>query len=311
MEIYDKAEGARAAGGDEATINRWLLGQLEEVREAIIGMDFIPEFERQIRAALRQRFGPDGTYGVFVRSDTNVEDLPNFTGAGLNLTVMNQIGTAEILAAIKRVWASPFAARSYTWRQRLLSTPENVYPSVLLLRSVPVDASGVLATIDLTRGERGYWTVTLAEGVGAVVEGGAAETMLVPLSGDPPMLLSSARAVWQKVLRMAGSGGVEKVPVRGDPVLLTTERLSDLRLVITEILGRFPPVLDEDGNQMPWDIEFGFLGDRAILFQIRPFVDNRQTKMLRGLAAMDSAVLENGHALLALDEPPTLTGTNR
>ncbi len=42
--------------------------------------------------AMAKEFGPPGSYGVFVRSDTNVEDLPQFTGAGLSETVANVTG---------------------------------------------------------------------------------------------------------------------------------------------------------------------------------------------------------------------------
>jgi hypothetical protein len=38
------------------------------------------EFRQRLRTKLTQTFGPDNTFGVFVRSDTNVEDLPGFTG---------------------------------------------------------------------------------------------------------------------------------------------------------------------------------------------------------------------------------------
>jgi hypothetical protein len=60
-----------------------------------------------------------GSYGVFVRSDTNVEDLPGFTGAGLNKTIPNVVGFEKILAAIPKVWASPFSRRAFAWRRVL------------------------------------------------------------------------------------------------------------------------------------------------------------------------------------------------
>jgi hypothetical protein len=45
-----------------------------------------------LRAALRRTFGRNDVLGLFVRSDTNVEDLAGFTGAELNLTLPNVIG---------------------------------------------------------------------------------------------------------------------------------------------------------------------------------------------------------------------------
>ena len=69
-----------------------------------------------MRARLKQEFVTGGIFhGVFVRSDTNAEDLPQFTGAGLNLTVPNVVGAGEIEQALKDVWASPFSERAYDW----------------------------------------------------------------------------------------------------------------------------------------------------------------------------------------------------
>ena len=44
--------------------------------------------------------GGDFSKGVFVRSDTNVEDLPQFSGAGLNLTVAHQTSADAVLASV-------------------------------------------------------------------------------------------------------------------------------------------------------------------------------------------------------------------
>ena len=49
-------------------------------------MPFPDGFESEVEAALNE-LGKPNTFGVYVRSDTNVEDLKDFTGAGLNLTV--------------------------------------------------------------------------------------------------------------------------------------------------------------------------------------------------------------------------------
>ena len=70
------------------------------------------QFRAKLEAAMIATFG-SADRGVFVRSDTNVEDLPGFTGAGLNLTLPNVVGFDALTAAISRVWASPFTARAF------------------------------------------------------------------------------------------------------------------------------------------------------------------------------------------------------
>src|ERR1041385_4413605 len=99
-------------------------------------MPLLPAFENEPKTLMTALFGADGSYGVFVRSDTNAEDLPEFTGAGLNLTVPNQVGYKHITQSLRDVWASPFEERAWDWRSRILVSSEKVYPSVLLLRSV-------------------------------------------------------------------------------------------------------------------------------------------------------------------------------
>jgi phosphoenolpyruvate synthase/pyruvate phosphate dikinase len=106
-----------------------------ELYDIIVATKPSEGFREQLRQAMQETFGESET-GVFVRSDTNVEDLPGFTGAGLNLTLPNVIGFENLVTAINRVWASPFTARAFAWRQSHMESPEHVYTSILLLRSV-------------------------------------------------------------------------------------------------------------------------------------------------------------------------------
>ncbi len=313
--VFGTERRLRAAGQDRESIREEVLRGLREVREKILAMQLLPEFREELVGMLEGQFGEPGSYGVFVRSDTNVEDLPSFSGAGLNLTVMNTIGTDAILRAIREVWASPFSARSYEWRHRIISNPEAVYPSIVVLRSVASEASGVLVTTDVEGVAAAdgrvmpddVWTVTLAKGIGGVVGGEAAETIAMPAAADStmqPVLLASARAAWENVLRQSGGGGIDRVPVAGNVELLRPARLEDLRAVVSQILDRYPPSLDPEGAAMPWDIEFGFIGDPTWLFQIRPFVTSRVVQTLEAMQRLDRQVLANGFEPLDLDASP-------
>ena len=132
-----------------------------------------------MRSKLEEVFGKEGTYGVFVRSDTNAEDLPQFTGAGLNLTVPNVVGIDNILNALRDVWASPFEERAYAWRSQALTSSDRVYPSVVLYRTIRSDKSGVMATANLATLDLSGITVNVNEGVAAVVDGGVSESLLL------------------------------------------------------------------------------------------------------------------------------------
>jgi len=107
-----------------------------ELYDLIVHTPLDADFRGRLQRLLEDNIGSVATHGVFVRSDTNVEDLPGFTGAGLNLTLPNVVGMDELVKAIPRVWASPFTARAFAWRQSLMDQPQHVYPSILLLKSV-------------------------------------------------------------------------------------------------------------------------------------------------------------------------------
>lgn len=244
-----------------------LLDRLESLRAEIEALTLQPEFAAGLERAMREEFGEAGGYGVFVRSDTNVEDLPQFTGAGLNRTVPHIVDPAALPAAIARVWASPFTPRALAWREQVLDDPEEVYVSVVLMRSVPSEKSGVLVTTNLAGGDTGY-TVATSWGVGGAVDNESAETQLLWPDGRH-RLLGEAKAPWQRRLR--ASGGVEWLPAPSGPVLTTDER-AQLVTLVEELDRRREPERDPDGRPLPWDIEFGFVGGELQLFQIRPLV---------------------------------------
>jgi hypothetical protein len=273
-------------------------------RMARVGLD--EEFIGALRAAMQRAFGPDGSYGVFVRSDTNVEDLPGFSGAGLNLTVMNVVGFDRVLEAIRQVWASPFAERAYQWRQSLMEKPEHVYASVLLLKSVPSEKSGVMVTVDVESGRPGRLSVAVSEGVGGAVSGQAAEELRIDPAGRKIRLLAQAAEPLKSVLQR--DGGMARVPASGAEAVLSGEeigRLIDLAAVLPQ---RFPSIRDAQGRPAPADVEFGFVQGRLVLFQVRPFLESLRARQSLFLNRLDEAARPPAGKTVDLDEIPGRSG---
>ena len=256
----------------------------QRLREWIGKTDPGAAFRESLAQAMTQRFGADGSYAVFVRSDTNVEDLPGFTGAGLNLTVPNVVGVDRVIEAVLRVWASPFSERAFAWRQMRLQAPEHVYVSILLLRSVPVDKSGVMVTLDLEDGNPYGFTVAANEGIGGAVSGQVAEELLIAASTQSVRLLAESSATTRRIL--GPGGGLEKRPVTGRPVLAPAE-IEQLRRLGRELPLRFPQ-RDETGRLVPADVEFGFVAGRLALFQVRPYLQSREALRNRFLLGLDA-----------------------
>jgi hypothetical protein len=279
---------------------RAIDGFLKRISARIAGAEPGEGFRRELRRSLEQAFGPDGSYGVFVRSDTNVEDLPGFTGAGLNLTVPNVVGFENILAAILKVWASPFGERAYRWRQAYMDRPEHLYASVLLLKSVPAEKSGVMVTVEVERGEPGWLSVAVNEGVGGAVSGQTAEELRIEKGSGEVRLLSQATEPFKRVL--VPEGGLVALPASGADAVLTAQEIDRLRDFAATVAGRFPALVDAEGRPVAADIEFGFVRGRLALFQIRPFLENTRARRSEVLKRLDAPLSEPSRKYLNLDE---------
>ncbi|HEY5673535.1 MAG TPA: PEP/pyruvate-binding domain-containing protein, partial [Malonomonas sp.] len=262
---------------------------LHRLQQQIISAPLPDDFLTELQAKLARQFGPDGSFGVFVRSDTNVEDLPNFTGAGLNRTVPHVVGFRQIVAAIREVWASPFNQRAYGWRQAHMRAPEHVYASVLLMLSVPAEKSGVMATSDLLGGD-GSRIIHVAtnEGVGGAVNGQRAEELRIDRLTGEVRLLAQASAEHKRIL--LPTGGIRKVAAAAPQQLLSDSEIQQL-IAMAELLPKqFPALRDKQGQVKPADIEFGFLDGNFVLFQIRPLLESSEVKKDLYLAQLDAAI---------------------
>jgi hypothetical protein len=274
----------------------------KQLEDWVLNVDPGEDFRRRLRAAMDTTFGKDGTYGVFVRSDTNVEDLAGFTGAGLNLTLPNVVGFDNVMKALAKVWASPFSARSFAWRQSRMDKPEHTYPAVLLLRSVPNEKSGVMVTQDIDNGADNVLSVAVNEGVGGAVDGQAAESLRIDATTGRVTLLAQATATMRRAL--PASGGIQNLPVSGDESVLKPNEISQLIALYRDLPKRFPPITDAEGNPAPADIEFGFLGGRLQLFQIRPFLESARARTSSYLINLDAHATEASGTRVALDQVP-------
>lgn len=276
-----------------------LLGRL---RQWILDADPGDAFRGRLRAAMDAAFGDADSVGVFVRSDTNIEDLPGFTGAGLNLTLPNVVGFDAVVQAVRQVWASPFSERAHAWRQAHMSRPEHVYPAVLLLQTFASDKSGVMVTADVETGDPGWLTIAAGEGLGAAVDGQTAEQLRVDRRTGQPVLLAQAGAPLRT--EPAPGGGVRKVPASGRDAVLDEAEIDRLRRLADDVERRLPMPEAAGGTRVPADIEFGFRDGRLALFQIRPFVDNARARRSTYLAGMDARNDAAPRTRVDLDRPP-------
>jgi hypothetical protein len=253
----------------------YILTGLTTFRAAMAQIELYPEFVEQLEIGFDSVLGsPLGATPVFLRSDTNMEDLKDFTGAGLNKTVFNVVDRQRILEGIRTVWASPYTERSYRWRQKYLDNPEHVFPSILIIPSVNCDYSGVMITKGLKTGYPDDVTVAFNRGVAGAVDGQAAETWQLNFFGGY-RLLSPAREPTYLTIPPSGGSVVRRATF--DTRILSMDDLRSLRILAAEVEEKLPQVPGVE-TAGPFDVELGFLDGKIWLFQVRPFVENSRAK---------------------------------
>jgi phosphoenolpyruvate synthase/pyruvate phosphate dikinase len=222
--------------------------------------------ENFARTVVEKRRALLGEKGVFVRSSTNSEDLPNFSGAGLYTTVPNVRDDQQLLETIKTVWASLWNYEAYEARESFGINHSAVYPAVLIQEGVNAEAAGVLITTNpFDQDDRHAVYVNAKRGLGIrVVEGRRVPEQLIynPRTGAVRALTRSAD---DTMLTFDERGGVREVKIETERAVLTDAVVRRLARAALEIERAF------GGRDQ--DIEWITVKDRIYIVQSRPYVE--------------------------------------
>jgi len=170
--------------------------------------------ERDIRTYY-QKLADDSsdTTSYAVRSSATAEDLPDASFAGQQESFLNIRGADEVLAAVRRVFASLYNDRAISYRAHRGFGHGEVAISAAVQRMVRSDlgASGVMFTLDTESGFRDVVFITAAWGLGEAVVQGAVNPdefyVHKPLleAGRPAILRRRLGSKHQKMVFGAGA----------------------------------------------------------------------------------------------------------
>src|SRR4029077_5091844 len=199
-------------------------------------------FDDQLKARILRRLKLEfAGKGLFVRSSSNSEDLPNFSGAGLYTTVPNVRGDQELIEAIKTVWASLWNFEAYEARERLSIDHSKIFMAVLIQEGINSESSGVMITTDpFDRDNKGAIYISAKRGLGIkVVEGKkVAEQIIFRERANAVQVLT--RSDEDSVLTVEGEGGIKEIAITGERVVLTDDvirRLVSAAMAIKRVFG--------------------------------------------------------------------------
>ncbi|MDL5366804.1 PEP/pyruvate-binding domain-containing protein [Xanthomonas sp. NCPPB 2654] len=250
----------RPGFGTDSNIRRDTLAALRaEIADAAPDPAFVRALDAQWRSQLQGG-------AVFVRSSSNSEDLPGFSGAGLYTTVPNVTRADALAKAVQTVWASVYNFEAYEARTAAGLGQDAVAMAVLVQLAAPSDSSGVMITRDPFDAARRHITyISAKRGLGIRVVEGKRQAEQVMYSNWSKAVQVLSRSAEDTQLVANAAGGVREIPITGSRQVLTDAliaRLAKVGASTKQALG--------GADQ---DIEWAVVGDEVVILQSRPYVD--------------------------------------
>jgi hypothetical protein len=237
--------------------------RLAELRAKIQRGRLRADFARAVAEKKRRLLGEAG---VFVRSSTNSEDLPDFSGAGLYTSVPNVRDDDALLEAIKTVWASLWSFEAHEARESFGINHSAVYPAVLIQEGIDAESAGVLITTNpFDREDKNSVYVNAKRGLGIrVVEGRRVPEQLIynPRTGAVRVLTRSGD---DTMLTFDERGGVREVSIETGRAVLTD--------AVVRRLARAAIQIERSFGGRDQDVEWLTAGGRIYIVQSRPYVE--------------------------------------
>ena len=222
----------------------------------------------EITAEISQAYGSLDDAPVAVRSSANAEDLPGLSFAGQQETYLNVRGADEVVAAVRKCWASLWTPQAISYRHQNGIDQGSVAMAVVVQAMVPSQVSGILFTANPATGERSEIIVNSSFGLGEAVVSGQVtpDTYIV----DKETLRAQETVIGPKAQQVVadGSQGTRLADVdeasRGQSSL-TDDMLRQLSQTAIEIEKLY------DG--VPQDIEWAVVDGELYLLQSRPITN--------------------------------------
>jgi hypothetical protein len=241
--------------------------RLEALRQKILN----GKFDESLKAEIIQKWKTQlGGKPVFVRSSSNAEDLPNFSGAGLYSSMANVTEEAKLIEGVKKVWSSLWNFNAYEARVRNFVDQRSVYMSALIQVGVNMEKGGVMITKDPFDNENKgavYLSAVCGHGSPVTDNTGIPEQVLFNPKTKATILMTLSDQ--KNALRFDPDGGLKEVPDKcanpNTKRVLNDAQVRSLATVATNIKRVF-------GNKAEQDIEWGILQGKIYIVQSRPYI---------------------------------------
>lgn len=263
----------------------------EKIQGLILNGDIPAETQAVILASYR-KLEKDGQPAlVAVRSSATAEDMPAASFAGQYKTYLNQQGDAQVIQAIKQVWASTYNMNAIEYRNKQNMQHSKNRMCALILEMVNPQSAGTAFSVDLETGAP-FISINNSYGLGEAEVSGivTSDTWIV----DPNTGVILKRRMGEKGQKIVYDPDA-KQNVTTDVSVSERERYAISKEMAREIALLVKRIQDHYVKRNPnlnhMDVEYAVTFDGRIIFtQARP--ETVWTSGQRALIAINSQVVE-------------------
>jgi len=266
---FDKIIDALMDNNDFVHNPKFRRQKLDELRASIQKGNFDESLRTDLIAKWKTQLGAKP---VFVRSSSNSEDLPNFSGAGLYSSVPNVIAEDKLVEAVKKVWASLWKFEAYEARVRNYVSQSDVYMSALVQLGIDMEKGGVMITKD-PFDDRSKNSVYISAVCGH-------NSKVVDNTGIPEQILFNPRSNSVIVMTLSQQENALAFDANGDLKETVDKCAGAKKRVLTDLQARALAkaainIRTAFGGKKEQDIEWGILNGKIYIVQARPYIDKK------------------------------------
>jgi pyruvate,water dikinase len=235
----------------------------EQVRAALLQAPVPGDVATALSRAYA-RLGGNAGVPVAVRSSATAEDLPGASFAGQQETYLNVAGSAAVLDAVRRSFASLWTERAVSYRAARAIDPRTVRLAAVVQRMVEAQVAGVLFTANPLTGKRDQAVLDANPGLGEAVVAGLTDPDHFVVDTPTSAIVERRLGGKQIVIRPLANGGTEQVAREASPdgACLTDDQVRMLAALGARVAAQ---------TGVPQDIEWAIDPANQIwLLQTRP-----------------------------------------
>jgi phosphohistidine swiveling domain-containing protein len=201
---------------------------------------------------------------VAVRSSATAEDLPTASFAGQQDTCLNVCGTGELIACVRKCWASLWTARAVTYRAKQGFDHHKVYLAVVVQAMIDSEVSGILFTVNPMTGNPDEVVINASWGLGEAIVSGLVTPDTFTVCKSDCRILSRHVATKERTIQYAKEGGTVE--------LETPEALRDIPAVSDDQVQTLTALGEqiETHYGAPQDVEWAYAEECFYVLQSRP-----------------------------------------